>query len=145
MQVRGREEQGVCTQRRPPREHHTQVLTLTRPTITPASEKNGNRLPPRRAALHAARCTLCCTSESWPMFSLSRVKLSLLAPSPSEASRMAFSRAGASVPTSVSSGKNLQSAVLTRSTYMPYTSRAKKGLDGMKERVERWESDESRG
>lgn len=41
------------------------------------------------------------------MFSLRRVKLSLLAPSPSEASRMAFSRAGARVPTSVSSGKNL--------------------------------------
>lgn len=42
------------------------------------------------------------------MFSLRRVKLSLLAPSPPEASMTAFSRAGASVPTSVSSGKNLK-------------------------------------
>lgn len=50
---------------------------------------------------------LACTSERFPMFSFRRVKLSLLAPSPSEASRMAFSRAGASVPTSVSSGKKL--------------------------------------
>lgn len=47
------------------------------------------------------------TSERAPMFSFSRVKFSLLAPWPPEASFTAFSRAGASVPTSVSSGRNL--------------------------------------